>query len=159
PEPLRLKLDPGSQVTRLALLAEATGQVLWAGEVRHRGQRVHARLLKRQAVRRQRRQRSTHYRPAPFANRRRREGWLPPSLASRISNVLTGVERISRSALVGAISQEVVRFATHLLENPAISGVEYQQGALAGYEVRAYLLEQFGRTCAYCGKTHTPLHV
>jgi len=45
------------------------------------------------------------------------------------------------------------------LENPEISGVEYQQGTLAGYEVREYLLEKWGRKCAYCGAEHTPLQV
>ncbi|MFF3877671.1 RNA-guided endonuclease IscB [Streptomyces sp. NPDC001978] len=32
-----------------------------------------------------------------------------------------------------------------------MSGAEYQQGSLAGYEVRQYLLEKWGRRCAYCG--------
>ena len=32
-----------------------------------------------------------------------------------------------------------------------LEGVEYQQGTLAGYEVREYLLAKWGRTCAYCG--------
>ena len=30
-------------------------------------------------------------------------------------------------------------------QDPEISGVEYQQGTLAGYEVRAYLLEKHNR--------------
>jgi hypothetical protein len=54
---------------------------------------------------------------------------------------------------------ELVKFDTQLLENPDISGVEYQQGTLYGYEVKEYLLEKFGRKCAYCGKTGVPLEV
>jgi hypothetical protein len=46
-----------------------------------------------------------------------------------------------------------------LLENPEISGVEYQQGTLAGYELREYLLEKWGRKCAYCGKENIPLQI
>jgi hypothetical protein len=42
---------------------------------------------------------------------------------------------------------------------PEISGVEYQQGTLAGYEVREYLLEKWGRTCVYCDWTDRPLQV
>ncbi len=38
--PLRLKLDPGSQTTGIALLNEATGQVVWAAELSHRGQAI-----------------------------------------------------------------------------------------------------------------------
>jgi 5-methylcytosine-specific restriction endonuclease McrA len=60
---------------------------------------------------------------------------------------------------VAAISTELVRFDTQLLENAEISGVEYQQGTLAGYEIRQFLLEKWGRRCAYCGATNTPLQV
>jgi RRXRR protein len=105
--PLRLKIDPGSKTTGLALVDDATGQVVWAGEVAHRGQRVRDALLARQAIRRGRRQRHTRYRPQRFENRRRPKGWLPPSLESRLANVLTWVARPSarrahRRALPGA---------------------------------------------------------
>jgi hypothetical protein len=42
---------------------------------------------------------------------------------------------------IGAISQEVVRFDMQAMENPEMRGVSYQQGTLAGYEAREYLLE------------------
>ena len=45
------------------------------------------------------------------------------------------------------------------MESPDISGVEYQQGELAGYELREYLLEKWQRKCAYCGKTDVPLEI
>ena len=38
-------------------------------------------------------------------------------------------------------------------------GVEYQQGELAGYELKEYLLEKFGRRCVYCAKSDVPLNV
>jgi len=38
------------------------------------------------------------------------------------------------------------------MQNPNMSGIEYQQGELMGYEVREYLLEKWKRKCAYCGK-------
>jgi hypothetical protein len=37
------------------------------------------------------------------------------------------------------------------MENPEIAGVGYQQGTLAGYTVKEYLLEKHNRTCVYCG--------
>ena len=40
-----------------------------------------------------------------------------------------------------------------------MSGILYQQGTLAGYEVREYLLEKWNRACTYCGKQHVPLQV
>ncbi len=45
------------------------------------------------------------------------------------------------------------------MENPEISGEEYQQGTLFGYEIREYLLEKWDRTCAYCGKKDVPLEI
>ena len=45
------------------------------------------------------------------------------------------------------------------MQHPEISGVEYQQGELAGYEVREYLLEKWHRRCAYCGKEGVPLEI
>lgn len=37
--------------------------------------------------------------------------------------------------------------------------MQYQQGELQGYNVREYLLEKWGRECAYCGKKNVPLQV
>jgi hypothetical protein len=45
------------------------------------------------------------------------------------------------------------------MENLDIEGCQYQQGTLAGYEVRAYLLEKWGRKCVYCSKQNLPLQV
>jgi len=159
PQPLRVNLDPESRTTGLAVVHDATGQVVWAGELTHRGHHVKARLDQRRACRHGQRQRHTRYRPQRFENRCRPEGWLPPALESRVSNVLTWVTRLRRYTPIGAISQELVRFDTQLLEKPDISGVKYQQGELAGYEVREYLLEKCARKCAYCGATDRPLQV
>jgi hypothetical protein len=54
---------------------------------------------------------------------------------------------------------ELVRFDMQAMENPEIAGVEYQQGTLAGYELREYLLEKWGRMCMYCDKEGVPLQV
>ncbi len=45
------------------------------------------------------------------------------------------------------------------MQHPEITGIEYQQGELQGYEVKEYLLEKWGRKCAYCGKINVPLEV
>ena len=43
-QPLRLKLDPGSKTTGLALVNDASGEVVWAAELSHRGQAIKERL-------------------------------------------------------------------------------------------------------------------
>src|SRR2546429_4472670 len=54
---------------------------------------------------------------------------------------------------------ELVKFDMQAMENAEVSGVEYQQGTLAGYELREYLLEKWKRVCAYCGKQNIPLQI
>jgi 5-methylcytosine-specific restriction endonuclease McrA len=157
PAPIQLKLDPGSKTTGIALVQD--NSVIFAAELTHRGQTIRKALEKRRAIRRGRRARKTRYRQPRFNNRKRPKGWLAPSLKSRVNNIQTWFTRLSKLANVTTISMELVRFDTQLLENAEISGVEYQQGELAGYEVREYLLEKFKRTCAYCGDQDTPLEI
>jgi 5-methylcytosine-specific restriction endonuclease McrA len=80
-------------------------------------------------------------------------------LASRVANVQTWVARLCRRAPIIAISLELVKFDTQRMQNPEITGVEYQHGTLAGYEIREYLLTKWGRRCAYCGASGRPLQV
>lgn len=156
-KPLTLKIDPGSQATGMAILNREN--VIWGAELSHRGQKIKADLDSRRATRRNRRNRKTRYRPARFLNRKRPEGWLPPSLQHRVDTTLTWVNKLIRYCPVNAIVQELVRFDLQKIENPEISGIEYQQGELQGYEVREYLLEKWNRQCAYCGAKDVPLQV
>jgi 5-methylcytosine-specific restriction endonuclease McrA len=118
-------------------------------------------MTARRQLRRGRRGRKCRYRKPRFLNRAssRRKGRLPPSLQSRVENVATWVERLRRLCPVAGLSLELAKFDTQKMENPEISGVEYQQGELAGYTVREYLLEKWGRKCAYCGDENVPLEV
>jgi 5-methylcytosine-specific restriction endonuclease McrA len=156
---LRLKLDPGSRKTGVAIVNQRSGDVTFAAEIEHRGEAIKQALAARRAIRRSRRSRNTRYRKVRFLNRRRPEGWLPPSLKSRISNIETWVKRLTRYYPIAGVSMELVKFDTQLLENPDISGIEYQQGELAGYELREYLLEKWGRKCAYGSETDVSLQI
>jgi len=158
-EPLRIKIDPGAQTTGLALVNDSTGEVVWIAELQHRGFQIRDALTSRRQLRRSRRNRKTRYRKPRFFNRTRNTEWLPPSLTSRVANILTWVKRLSALCQITAISQELVRFDTQQMENSEISRVGYQQGTLAGYEIREFLLEKWNRTCAYCGVKDTRLEI
>jgi 5-methylcytosine-specific restriction endonuclease McrA len=158
-QPLRVKIDPGSKTTGIAVVNDATGTVVFAAELTHRGQAIRDALLSRRGVRRGRRTRHTRYRKPRFANRTRPKGWLAPSLMSRVSNVLTWVKRLLYVCPITAISQELVRFDLQQMETPDIQGQQYQQGTLAGYETREYLLEKWERACAYCQSKDSPLQI
>lgn len=157
--PLRVKIDPGATTTGLAVVNDATGEVVWAANLSHRGEQVKKALERRRAVRRSRRQRHTRYRRARFANRRKLTGWLPPSLLSRIQNIVTWVQRLRRLAPITAISQELVKFDLRVLEDPDVTGMAYQFGTLYGYEIRSYLLEKWQRRCAYCQQSATHFEI
>ncbi|HST79650.1 MAG TPA: RNA-guided endonuclease IscB, partial [Verrucomicrobiae bacterium] len=158
---LRLKLDPGSKTTGMALVREFNNgvAVLNLFDLVHRGRQISEALTARRNMRRARRGRNTRYRAPRFLNRRKPNGWLAPSLQHRIDTTMAWVHRICRWAPVSALSTELVRFDMQALENPEISGIEYQQGTLAGYELREYLLEKWGRQCMYCDKQGVPLQV
>ena len=132
---------------------------MFAAELRHRGQAIKHALEQRRAIRRNRRQRKTRYREPCFANRKRRAGWIPPSLESRIANTITWVQRLRRYAPITALAQELVKFDMQQMEYPDISGRAYQQGTLVGYEIREYLLSKWDRACTYCGARAVPLQV
>lgn len=158
PQPLTLKIDPGSKVTGFALL-DPKAKVIWAAELTHRGQQIQKALLSRHQIRRSRRSRHTRYRRPGYRNRGWAKGWLPPSLLHRVLTIETWVKRICRYANVTQVVMELVRFDTQKLQNPEISGVEYQQGTLSGTEVREYLLAKWQRRCAYCNVQNVPLQV
>ena len=156
-EPLRLKLDPGSKTTGMAVMSDA-GRVIFLGELNHK-KGIKMALESRRSLRRGRRNRKTRYRKPRFLNRTRAKGWLPPSLEARVDQTLNAAAKLRRLLPIAAISTEHVKFDTQLMENAAINGVEYQQGELLGYEIREYLLEKWGRKCAYCGAENVPLEI
>lgn len=169
-QPLGVKLDPGSRSTGVALVREAETVDAATGEVRraaavlnllelvHRGRQISEALTARRAMRRRRRG-NLRYRAPRFLNRTRPKGWLAPSLRHRVDTTMAWVARLQRWAPVTGLSSELVRFDMQALDNPDIEGAQYQQGTLAGYEVREYLLEKWGRQCVYCDATEVPLQV
>jgi 5-methylcytosine-specific restriction endonuclease McrA len=159
---LRVKLDPGSETTGMALVRETAQNgvaVINLFELMHRGKQISEALTSRRGHRRLRRS-HLRYRAPRFLNRgNKKSGRLAPSLQHRVDTTLAWVNRLERLAPVSAISTELVRFDLQALENPEIEGAQYQQGTLAGYEVREYLLEKWDRTCAYCGTKGVPLQI
>jgi 5-methylcytosine-specific restriction endonuclease McrA len=156
--PLSLRIDPGSKFTGISLINNQD-EVVWGMELQHRGAAIQEALETRKGIRRGRRARHTRYHQARFLNRKRSAGWLAPSLMHRVLTIETWVKRLIKFSPVAEIRQELVRFDLQQLENPEISGVEYQQGELAGYEVREYLLNKWEQKCTYCDVENIPLQV
>lgn len=159
---VEVKIDPGSKTTGIALVGHFEQQgavVLWGANLNHRGQAIKNALESRASLRRGRRGRNTRYRQARFLNRTRKAGWLPPSVESRVVNTESVIRKLVVRCPITEATVELVKFDMQQMQNPEIIGTEYQQGELAGYEVREYLLEKWQRTCSYCGKKDVPLQV
>ncbi|HSG61619.1 MAG TPA: RNA-guided endonuclease IscB [Pseudomonadales bacterium] len=161
-----LKFDPGSKTTGIAIVRnDKEGPVVvWGAELSHKGYMITVSLLKRKAIRRGRRNRNTRYRRPKFsagiaATSARPAGWVAPSIRSRLKNMEAWFIKLFNLCPISSLATEVVRFDMQLMENAEISGVEYQQGELAGYEVREYLLEKFDHKCAYCKAKDCPLEI
>ena len=155
---MHLKYDPGSKTTGIAVSVEDR-KAISLMELEHRGNAISESLESRSSLRRGRRGRNTRYRPARFNNRVRskKDGWLAPSIMHRAHSIMSWTNRLQKLTPISKIVMELVRFDTQLIENPEISGVEYQQGTLAQFEVKEYLLEKWGRSCAYCEAKNVPL--
>lgn len=150
---IEIKIDPGSKYTGICIsrTVGTTVNILNLFEIEHRGKQISKCLKARAALRRARRNRNTRYRQSRFLNRRKPVGWLPPSLQHRVDTTISWVYRFQRYLPVTGLAVERVKFDMQKLNNPEISGIEYQQGTLFQYEVKEYLLEKWGRKCVYCG--------
>ncbi len=121
-------------------------------------QDVSKKIEERRMYRRTRRSR-LGYRPPRFNNRTRPEGWLAPSTQHRHDSHIRLVTKLATLLPITFKKVEVANFDAHKMQHPEITGIAYQQGELQGYEVKEYLLDKWGRKCAYCGKTTVPLEV
>lgn len=114
--PYVLKFDPGSLTTGVALAREeqtpegVVHHAVFLAEIAHRGRQIHERIYKRAGYRRRRRSANLRYRSPRFLNRRRRAGWLPPSIESRIGNVLSWTARLQRWCPLRRIAVEQTKF-------------------------------------------------
>ena len=166
-EPFTIQLDyePDTQVIQPMTLGVDSGAIhsgysltnehreYYSAEVIARND-ISNRLSDRHMYRRNRRSRKTRYRQPRFNNRKnKKKGWLPPSLEQKVAVQLNEIDHLHRYFPIETIIVEVVEFDIQKIKNPDISGIEYQQGTLQGYNVRNYLLEKHRRKCFYCGKT------
>lgn len=86
-------------------------------------------------------------------------GWVAPSLMSRVFNLETWTRRLCKVYPITHLAIETVKFDMQLMEKPEIHGIQYQQGTLHGREIREYLLELTRRKCAYCKADKVRLEV
>ena len=108
---------------------------------------ISERLTERRKYRRTRRNR-LRYRSSRFNNRRRKEGWLAPSLKHKLSTHHQLINLIKSILPVEKVVIEVANFDLQKIKDPSIKGEKYQQGEQYGFEnLREYILHRDGHKC------------
>ena len=147
-QPVTLGVDAGTGHVGLSATTEKTE--LFASEVTLRRD-ITSLLAARREARRTRRFRKTRYRAPRFDNRRRKEGWLAPSVEQAVQSHLSLIRKVHSFLPVTQTVIEVAQFDTQLLKNPDIQGEQYQQGEQMGFwNTREYVLFRDGHTCQNC---------
>lgn len=145
---ITLGVDAGSK--HIGLSATTKDKVLFESDVELRNDIVDL-LSTRRQNRRTRRNHKTRYRKSRFNNRRRKDGWLAPSVQNKVDTHLTVIRRVHEILPITKIIVEVASFDIQKIKNPTISGAEYQQGEqLDFWNVREYVLFRDGHTCQCC---------
>lgn len=143
-----LGIDAGSRTVGLSVTT-AHSELICA-EVELRDDIVKNQSNRREA-RTNRRYRKCRHRKPRFANRKRQPGWLPPSVMAKADAHLRIVKTITEILPLSGINIEIGQFDPHLIKNPTISGVQYQQGPQLGFwNVREYVLCRDGHKCVHC---------
>ena len=145
---ITLGVDSGSK--HIGLSATTKNKVLFESDVELRNDIVNL-LSTRRQNRRARRNRKTRNRKIRFDNRRRKEGWLAPSIQNKVDSHLTVIRKVHEILPIAKIIVEVASFDIQKIKNPTISGTEYQQGEQSDFwNVREYVLFRDGHTCQCC---------
>jgi len=172
-----LGIDLGAKHVGIAIALE--NKIIAKGEIELR-QDVKSNLETRKIYRRSRRNRKTRYRRSKFKYKTKRiysiekkkwikkkiafqstrpEGWLPPSIQSRITNTFYWIDKFASLLPACKVHIEVGKFDVARMINPTIKGIEYQQGEVFGYhDVRYYVFARDKYTCQVCKKKNKILN-
>ncbi len=130
----------------------ANNKIIEKGEIELRTD-ISSLLKTRADYRRGRRYRKTRYRAARWANRRKKDGWLPPSVQNRYNHIVAWINRLTKYLPDYQLTVEIASFDIHKIINPDIEGADYQHGDLYQYEnMKAYLIAREQAKCQLCGK-------
>lgn len=151
-----LGIDAGSK--HIGVSASSEKKEMLAAQVELRSDIVKL-LSTRRELRRNRRNRKTRYRKARFDNRKKKDGWLAPSVEQKIESHLKVIRLVHKLLPVTKTTIEVAQFDAQKIKNPYIKGDEYQQGEQMGFwNVREYVLARDGHKCVHCkGKSKDPI--
>ena len=147
---VHLGVDTGAK--HIGIAVASGNKVLTKGEIELRDD-IHKNMMVRHQARRDRRNRNTRYRKARFLNRKRREGWLPPTVQSKLNATFMWIDRFYSLLPNPILHIEVGKFDIHKMINPDVVKEGYKNGQCAGYyDVRYFVFARDNYTCQVCKK-------
>ena len=151
-----LGIDAGSK--HIGVSASSDKKEMLAAQVELRSDIVKLLSIRRE-LRRNRRNRKTRYRKARFDNRKKKDGWLAPSVEQKIESHLKVIRLVHKLLPITKTTIEVAQFDAQKIKNTDIKGEDYQQGEQMGFwNVREYVLARDGHKCVHCkGKSKDPI--
>lgn len=143
-----LGIDAGSK--HIGVSASSEKKELFAAQVELRSDIVSL-LSTRRELRRTRRNRKTRYRKARFNNRKKKDGWIAPSIEQKVASHLKVIRLVHDLLPIAKTTIEVGQFDAQKIKNPDIKGEDYQQGEQMGFwNIREYVLARDGHRCVHC---------
>ncbi len=143
-QPADLGIDAGYQNIGFSAVNEK--EELLGGELKML-EGMSERITEKRKYRRTRRNRLRH-RKCRWNNRKRREGWLAPSIEHKLDTQHRLIDKICRVLPVKSVTIEVAAFDIQKIKNPNIEGEQYQQGEQYGFDnLREYILCRDGHKC------------
>lgn len=153
---IHLGVDTGAKYIGIAATSE--NKVLAKGEIELRDD-IHKNMQTRSELRRTRRNRNLRYRQLRFLNRKRKYGWLPPTVQSKLDATFRWIDKFCDLLPNPVLHIEVGKFDIQKIMNPDIANEEYQNGQCAGYyDVRYFVFARDNYTCQVCKKQNKILH-
>lgn len=156
---ITLSVDSGSKVIGIA--ATGNGKTFYASEVKTRTD-VHTKISQRASYRRTRRSRKLRYRKARFSNRKRIDGWITPTMRSKVGSHLREINFVKSILPITRTVIETASFDIHKIMNPDVTGDKYQEGRQKDfYNVKQFILSRDNHCCQKClgKKRDDKLHV
>lgn len=145
---ISLGVDAGSRFVGLS--ATTPKKELFSSVVELRTD-VMDKIAIRKEYRRSRRSRKLRHRKPRFNNRKKKEGWIAPSVRHKIDSHLGVIENVYKILPITNLIVEIANFDIQKIKNPNISNEQYQQGEQSGFwNTREYVLYRDNHTCQHC---------
>lgn len=147
-QPISLGVDAG--IAHIGLSATTTNKELYAAELQPRTDIIGL-IAERKDYRHSRRVRKLRHRKIRQNNRKKKEGWIPPSTKHCVDTHLRIIKEIYAILPVSSLTIEIGQFDLRKIQDPGVSGLDYQRGEMFGFwNVREYVFFRDQHTCLHC---------